>query len=141
LTSRKAAEQRAVYRAFQTMGLQRRHSARGSGGWFVYRASPLNLSFEWDGAGTTSDGSIVLVEAELSPPNVMHIQAHIARLAVMVALKAPVSRFVWVVKRIYYRQLRAIVQTFAKCLQEELAARFPPMEFRDPWGQSIGAPC
>jgi hypothetical protein len=123
------------------MGLKRRYSARGGrGGRFVYRTSPFRLSFDWDGGATAPGGAIVLAEAELSPPNALHIHAHLARLAVMMAFEAPVSRFVWVVKRLYYRQLRGIVSTFVRCMQGEFAARFPPMEFRDPAGLAIGAP-
>jgi hypothetical protein len=133
-------EQRAVYRAFKTMGLRRRYKARGGrGGRFIYRALSPSLFFDWDGGAKSGDGSLVLVEAELSAPNALHMQGHLSRLAIMIALREPVAKMVWVVRRTDFRKYMGVVSSWVKCFQANLSIQFPPMEYRDPQGNLIAS--
>lgn len=131
-------EQRAVYRSLKAMGLRRRYVTRGGrGGRFIYVASPSNLFFDWDGGARSVDGSLILVEAELSAPNAIHIHGHLSRLAIMVAFKEQISKLVWIVRRIDFRKYKGVVSAWAKCLQSMFSISLPPMEFRDPTGNLI----
>src|SRR5437867_765838 len=133
-------EQRAVYRSLKAMGLRRRYKTRGGrGGRFIYAVSPSNLIFDWDGGARSLDGSLVLVEAELSAPNAIHVQGHLSRLAIMVAFKEKISKIVWIVRRIDFRKYKRVVSAWAKCFQSMFSILFPPMEFRDPIGNLIAA--
>lgn len=98
------------------LGLRPRvgQSSGVDGGCFRYVDSATNyhLEFQWDGAGIDSFGRVVLIEEEESPPVPMHIQAHLARVALMVGIGEKISNVVWVVREEDVEELAKIVETW-----------------------------
>ena len=57
----------------------------------------------------------------------------------MIAFNEPVAKLVWIVRRVYYRKYRGVVNAWDKCFQSKFSVLFPTMEFRDPQGNLIAA--
>lgn len=97
-------------------------------GHFEYRvpqaAGPL--VFDWDGAAIGPSNEVVLVEEELSRPVVLHIQGHLARIAVMTRLGENVRKAVWIVTESNFVEVWRIVETWCAVLAS-LSELTPPL--------------
>lgn len=96
------------------------------------------MTFVWDGAAMAPDGSLVLIEEELTAPVNMHIQGHVARAAYMVAAGVRVRKLVWVVQPRHYSALWGIVEPWRMALRTTMAALPPPCEYWDQDGNCLG---
>jgi hypothetical protein len=106
---------------------------------FIYsKRNPYRkLVFEWDGAGISKEGKIVLIEAELKNIDEWHIQNHLAKVAVMVGRGTPIVKLVWIVYREHFRLLRHYVDSWLTFFLPVIKVQFPDIEYRTPKGDLI----
>ncbi len=104
---------------------------------YVVNGIGNGLVFEWDGAAVGPDGALVLIEAELTRPVPLHIQGHVARASMMVALGESIEKLIWIVPRRHFRMLYSIVEEWRSAL---VSARLPcptPCEYWTPEGDCL----
>lgn len=105
--------------------------------WYAIVGGREKLEFRWDGAAIGEDGSIVLVEKELTRPVVLHIQGHVARAAFMVAAGDPVRKLVWVVRKHHFRLLWFAAERWRLALRNWTSFLPPPCEYWTPEGECL----
>lgn len=126
-------EERVVQEIIRRLRL-RRHEAS-----FRYfdSASGYEIVFEWDGAGISNVGSIVLIELELGGILDWHIQTHLCRLAVMINQGTPVDKFVWIIDQGAFQSIKNQVDSWLAFLKPVCNISIPNMEYRTPSGELL----
>jgi hypothetical protein len=105
---------------------------------YIDHSSGRKLSFDWDGAGVSNDGSITLIEVELGGVSDWHIQCHLCRLAVMIHKGSPVNKLVWIADRGSFPTLENCVNTWLTFFWPICNLTLPIMEYRTPTGELLG---
>ena len=99
--------------------------------------SGYEIVFEWDGAGISNAGGIVLIELELGGISVWHIQTHLCRLAVMIAQGTPVERLVWVIDQGVFQSIKNQVDLWLAFFRPVCKVSLPNMEYITPSGELL----
>jgi hypothetical protein len=103
------------------------------------QGSGQKIKFDWDGAGVSTDGAVILIEVELGGISDWHIQCHLCRLAVMVHKGTPISKLVWVVDQGAFQAFENCVNTWLTFFKPLCNVVFPPMEYRNSKGELLCA--
>lgn len=87
-------------------------------GHFEYRIPSVMrpLVFDWDGAAIGPSDEVVIVEEELCQPVALHVQGHLARVAIMAELGERIRKTVWVVSQHNFDEVWRIVETWCEVL-------------------------
>lgn len=96
-----------------------------------------SLRFVWDGAALEPDGSVVLIEDELSNIVPIHIHGHLARAALMNAAGERISRILWVVQDEQFEALWSTVELWREAARNHLGIQTPPCEYQNPEGERL----
>lgn len=104
---------------------------------YRYFKSGHNLSFEWDAAGISTTGSIVLIELELGEISEWHIQTHLCRIPIMIEQGTPVEKLVWVVDQSSFQSIKKQVNSWLTFFRSVSRLPLPNMEYRAPNGELL----
>jgi len=112
---------------------------KGHEGGFRYfdSNSGYEIVFEWDSAGISNAGGIVLIELELGGISDWHIQTHLCRLAVMIAQGTSVEKLVWVIDQGAFQSIKNQVNSWLAFFRPVCKVSLPNMEYRTPSGELL----
>lgn len=111
------------------------------GGLFKYSGvrTGMSVRFQWDLAGITRSGNIVIIEEEKPPFSPLHIQAHLSRVRLMIALGERVERLVWIIPSSSYMKLDRVVAPWVSLEEKFYNFSYPKIEYRDSDGRYLAA--
>ncbi len=105
---------------------------------FSYSKKGKAITFKWDGAGLDNKQRIVVLEAELCDSyNSFHIEAHLARVSIMVSEGIIIDKLIFIIRPSGYKELKKLIDNWLPLFKNAIKVSFPTIQYFDEKGRKI----